>query len=64
MSDFVSSNYKWHGVHPFHTQSAAGDVTCAFWDPLKTAYGAFQRRPDVFFAGLNELARISVDLGG
>ncbi|MBD0865074.1 MAG: nuclear transport factor 2 family protein [Rhodobacteraceae bacterium] len=52
---FVTDTYLWHGMHPFHEQTGAAAVAAAFWEPLKTAMGPMQRRPDIFFAGLSAL---------
>lgn len=55
MSDYVSNDYLWRGMHPFHEQRGADSVCQAFYTPLKTAFSAFQRRQDIFFAGRNEI---------
>ena len=55
LAPFVSEDYRWRGMHPFHERTGAAAVAATFWDPLKAAMGQMQRRPDIFFAGLNEL---------
>ncbi|MEO1797721.1 MAG: nuclear transport factor 2 family protein [Pseudomonadota bacterium] len=55
----VSADYHWRGMHPFHTFSGAEAVASAFWDPLKSAMGPVQRRPDIFFAGLSQIGGFS-----
>ena len=42
-------------MHPFHEQTGAEAVAREFWDPLKVAMGPLQRRPDIFFAGANQI---------
>jgi hypothetical protein len=51
----VSSDWKWRGVHPFNEQAGPDAVAEAFWSPLLTSLTKLQRRPDIFFAGLNEI---------
>ncbi|MEM6729410.1 MAG: nuclear transport factor 2 family protein [Pseudomonadota bacterium] len=46
--------FTWHGMLPFHELTGAEAVASAFWEPLRQAIGPWQRRPDIFFAGLNE----------
>ena len=55
LSSHVSEDYQWRGMHPMHELSGARAVAEQFWSPLKTAMGPLQRRPDIFFAGLNQL---------
>ena len=55
LAPYVDSDYRWLGMHPFQEQSGADAVADVFWSPLKKAMGPLQRRPDIFFAGLNEL---------
>jgi len=55
LSPHVASDYRWRGMHPFNEQLGAEAVAEVFWTPLKKAMGPLQRRPDIFFAGLNEL---------
>lgn len=55
LTPYVSDEYLWRGMHPFHQQSGAQAVADVFWSPLKSSLGRMQRRMDVFFAGLNQL---------
>jgi len=55
MKPYVAPDYLWRGMYPFHEQSGAEAVMDVFWRPLKDAFGPIQRRPDIFFAGRNEL---------
>ena len=55
LAPFVTGDYLWRGMHPFHTQNCVGDVADVFWRPLKAALGPWQRRPDIFLAGRNQL---------
>ena len=54
MAPFVAPELRWRGMHPFHEQTGPEAVTEVFWQPLKDAFGPLRRRPDIFFAGLNE----------
>ena len=55
MSPYFGSNLTWRGMYPFHEQTSTEAVADVFWRPLKQAMGPLQRRPDIFFAGHNEL---------
>ncbi len=55
MAPFFARDMHWRGMHPFDEQSRPDAVAATFWDPLKAAMGQMQRRPDIFFAGKNEL---------
>ena len=55
LSGFVAPDYRWRGMHPWHEQTGAAAVGADFWDPLKAAMGPLQRRPDMFFAGPNQI---------
>ncbi|MEE4207699.1 MAG: hypothetical protein V2I43_00345, partial [Parvularcula sp.] len=37
MSSFVSEDWHWRGMHPFHEQRGAEAVARVFWTPLKNA---------------------------
>ncbi|WP_299837386.1 nuclear transport factor 2 family protein [uncultured Jannaschia sp.] len=52
----TSPDWLWRGMHPFHEQRGADAVARSFWTPFLRAMSAIQRRPDIFFAGRNELA--------
>lgn len=55
LSRFVSSDWHWRGMHPFHEQRGPAAVAERFWTPLRNALRPLQRRPDIFIAGLNEI---------
>lgn len=55
LSPYVSLDYLWRGMHPFHEANGVDVVAERFWDPLKTAMGPLKRRRDIFFAGRNQL---------
>jgi hypothetical protein len=55
MASFVTEDWHWRGMHPFHEQRGAEAVARVFWTPLKNAIKPIQRRPDIFIAGENEL---------
>ncbi|MFK7743958.1 MAG: ester cyclase [Roseobacter sp.] len=51
----LSADCHWYGMHPFHEQTGPAAIARTFWQPFLTAFAHFQRREDVFFAGLNEI---------
>ena len=51
----TSPDWHWRGMHPFHEQHGAEAVAEVFWKPYLTAMSRWQRRPDIFMAGLNEI---------
>lgn len=51
----TTADYHWRGMHPFNDLHGADAVATEFWQPFKTAFTALQRRPDIFYAGLNSL---------
>jgi hypothetical protein len=55
LSDYVSPDWHWRGMHPFHEQRGAAAVARVFWTPLRNALRPMQRRADIFIAGLNEI---------
>jgi len=55
LKPFVSEDWMWRGMHPFHIQHGADAVAELFWAPLMAAMTRLQRRPDIFIAGLNEM---------
>ena len=61
LTPFLGPAYRWRGMHPFHDHSSVHDVQEAFWGPLKSAMGPLMRRPDIFFAGGNQLDDFSSD---
>lgn len=55
LGGYVAQDYRWRGMHPFHEQTGAEAVAETFWEPLRAALGPWQRRPDIFFAGRNQV---------
>ena len=51
----TAPDWHWRGPHPFHERTGAADVARTFWQPFLHAFSAVQRRPDIFFAGRNEI---------
>ncbi|MEM9968157.1 MAG: nuclear transport factor 2 family protein [Pseudomonadota bacterium] len=47
----MPQNGLWRGVHPFNAQSGPEGAAAVFWRPFLSAFGAVQRREDIFFAG-------------
>ena len=35
ISEFVASDWRWHGMHPFNDQQGPEPVATLFWAPLK-----------------------------
>lgn len=54
IGQYTADNYLWRGMHPFYEQHSADDVADVFWKPYRHSFTSVQRRPDVFFAGLND----------
>lgn len=55
LARYVSPDWHWRGMHPFHEQHGPAAVAEVFWTPFLTAMTKVQRRPDIFIAGLNEI---------
>lgn len=55
LAQYTSAAWLWRGMHPFYEQTGATDVSRIFWHPLKQSFTALHRRPDVFFAGANDV---------
>ena len=55
MARFVSPDWHWRGMHPFHEQRGPGAVARVFWTPLRSALKPLQRRPDIFIAGAHAI---------
>lgn len=55
LAGFVSPDWHWRGMHPFHEQRGAAAVARVFWTPLRNALRPIQRRPDIFIAGRNAI---------
>lgn len=55
LAQHCSAEYRWRGMHPFNELNGCEAVANTFWEPLKSAFGPMQRRPDIFIAGLNQL---------
>ena len=53
LAPHVAPDWHWRGMHPFDERRGPDAVAEAFWTPLKTAFTALQRRPDIFLAGRN-----------
>jgi predicted ester cyclase len=53
LSNLVSRDYQWRGMHPFYELKGVDCVIDRFWRPLKKSFKHLQRREDIFFAGQN-----------
>ena len=55
MQRYSSPGLVWRGFHPFGLLQGPDAVAEGFWQPLRRALSALQRREDIFFAGRNEI---------
>lgn len=55
MAQFCAPDLRWRGYHPFGEMTGPGPVATRFWTPLRQSITRLRRRPDIFFAGLNEI---------
>lgn len=55
LAERTARDWLWRGYHPCHEQRGAEAVAAAFWIPFLTAMKRVQRRPDIFFAGKNQI---------
>ena len=55
ITQYTTDDYVWRGMHPFNVINGADTVANEFWKPLKQSFTTLQRRPDIFYAGLNEV---------
>ena len=55
LAQYVSPDWHWRGMHPFHEQHGPAAVARVFWTPLRNALKPLQRRPDIFIAGRNAI---------
>ena len=55
LTRYVSPDWHWRGMHPFHEQRGPEAVAEVFWRPFLAAMTRVQRRPDIFIAGWNEI---------
>lgn len=55
VAQYVSEEWHWRGMHPFHEQHGREAVARVFWVPLRKAIRSMQRRPDIFIAGRNQI---------
>jgi hypothetical protein len=51
---FCAENMTWMGMHPWHEIHSLERLATEFWEPLRSALGSLQRRPDIFMAGRQE----------
>lgn len=53
LSKYCVEDILWRGMHPFHKIEGTAGVAETFWQPMRAAFGKWQRRPDIFFSGTN-----------
>lgn len=54
LQQHTAEAFKWRGFHPFG-ELTKHQLVKQFWQPLRSALTAIQRREDIVFAGLNEI---------
>lgn len=55
LAQHTSPDCAFHFTHPFAAATGAEAAAAAFWQPLRQSFAPLQRRPDIFFAGFNDL---------
>ena len=53
---YISDDYTFYGVYPFNELHEISEVSAKVWQPLYQSFSGFQRRQDVFMAGINEVS--------
>ena len=53
LTQYMSSDCQWYGVHPFNEQKGPQAINEVFWQPFMHAFKNIQRRQDVFMAGVS-----------
>jgi len=53
-ADHTAPGYTWRGVRPFYEINGIAALIDQVWHPLHAAFTGFERREDVFFAGLSQ----------
>lgn len=51
LARYCAPDMAWMGMHPWNEIHGVGRLATEFWEPLRTAMGPIQRRPDIFIAG-------------
>ena len=55
LAQFCAPDLCWRGYHPFGEMTGPDSVAARFWTPLRRSLTRLRRRPDIFFAGRNEI---------
>ena len=55
LGQHTAGDWSYKGTHPFGEHRGADGVAEATWKPILAAFGPIQRRPDIFFAGHNDM---------
>ncbi|MFZ5708607.1 MAG: ester cyclase [Pseudomonadota bacterium] len=55
LAERTAPEWVWRGMHPFGMLTGAEAVAGAFWVPFLSSFAPVQRRPDIFFAGRNQM---------
>ena len=56
LSKYCSDNILWRGFHPFNEIYGLKNLYLKFWQPYRSSFTNFQRRMDIFFAGINTIS--------
>ena len=55
LAQFCAPGLHWRGYHPFGAMTGTDPVAGRFWAPLRRSITRLRRRPDILFAGRNEI---------
>jgi hypothetical protein len=55
LQQYMATDYRFYGVHPFNELQGTEEVSKRVWQPLYHSLTSLQRRQDVFIAGKSEI---------
>ena len=55
LSAHCAPDYRWRAYYPWEEEHGPEAVANSFWEPLKRSMTGLVHRPDIFFAGRNEI---------
>ena len=56
LSKYCAEDILWRGFHPFNEINGIENLYSRFWQPYRKSFTNFQRRMDIFFAGINTIS--------
>ena len=56
LSKYCAEDILWRGFHPFNEINGIKNLYSRFWQPYRKSFKNFQRRMDIFFAGINTIS--------